>query len=341
MGKIDIYAPQETKMNCSLKGQKIFLFGGNDVGKTFQSTRMEKPLLLMAESGGNARNCPKFPINDWDDFTTIISQLTSDIKKSEELYQTIIIDTVEELVNIVESKVARRYGVLEVGMVQKAHKDNPNGYSLARNMFKQQINLLTKYGFTVIFISHADEIDYEDPYTGETYKKVIPYNSNKEKGSTKFVRNLSDFVIYLKEQGVNKDTNETIYSKAICKETKNIFARARYAMPTEIPVFTAESLKETIERAIQKTAENEGAGLTEFKNNLYDYTKEDYFEMIKPYVEKLYKLYPDYVIDTISSQLGDGRQIKSATDEEVTELGNIYSEFVAFSCDRGIVIEDE
>lgn len=343
MAKVDIFDIFKTNndMVKDLSGQKILIYGDSSTGKTFQATRMEKPFLLMTEAGGNARNCPKKFIDSWDTFTTIVKQLTDNYEEASKFAKTIIIDTVEELVACVENKVAKRYGVLEVGMVQQADKSNPNGYSLARNMFRQQINLLSGYGYTTVFLSHLTEFDYDDPDTGETYKKIVPYNSDKEKGSTRFVRNLCDFVIFTKSQGVNKETGETIYSKAFCKETKHIFARSRYSMQSEIPVFTAENLKEAIEKAIAKTAADEGAGLTEFKMDMTGYTKEDYFEMIFPYITKLYDLYPDYVMSLLEDQLGSGRKLRDATDEEITELGNIYSELVAYSCDRGIVIEDQ
>lgn len=342
MGKLDIFAPQDNKIVSSLQSQKIMVYGGNRTGKTFQSTRMEKPALLMTEAGGNARNCPKFPITDWDDFTTVVKQFTSQYDKASKLYQTIIIDTAEELVALVEQKVAKRFGVMDVGMVQDADKNNPNGYSLARNMFKQQVNLLTKFGYTVVFLLHeTEDNEYIDPITGDATTKIIPFNSNKEKGSTRFLRNLCDFIIYVQGQGIDPQTNEVIYSKALCKETKNVFAGSRYAIQTYINPFTAENLKEAIEKAITKTAKDEGIGLTEFKQNTSGYTKEDYFEMISPYATKIFSLYPDYVTSTVENELGEGRKITSATDDEITELGNIYSEFVAFTCDRGIVVEVE
>ena len=341
MAKIDVFAPQETKMISSLAGQKILLYGDSDTGKSFQSTRMEKPLLLMAESGGAALNVPKFAINNWDTFTEIVKQLTTNPDKTLEVYQTVIIDTVEELVSRCEEKVAKKYGVTEIGMVQQAEQGNPNGYSVARTMFKQQINLLTSIGLTIIFISHNQEIEYTDPFTGEVYNKFVPYGSEKEKGSTRFVRNLCDFVIYVQAQGIDPETNKTIYSKALCKETKRAFARSRYTqMQTYIEKFTAENLKKAIEEAIKKEAENSGAGLTDFKRIDDSFTKEDYIDMIQPYFKRLFKLYPDYVTHVVAENLGEGRKITSATNDELTELGNIYSDFVSFACDRGIVIEE-
>lgn len=342
MAKIDIFAPQEKNMVSSLSGVKITIAGSSDGGKTFQATRFPKPLLLMAESGGAARPVPKFPVPDWQTFTTIVKQLVADPAKTLEVYQTIIIDTTEELVARAEEAVARRFGVTEVGMVQSADpKNNPNGYSVARAMFKQQINLLTSIGLTVIFITHVEQVEVTDPFTGEVYTKTYPYNYSKEKGSTRFVINLCDFVITTVPMGVDPETQKTIYSKAICKETHTVFARSRFTqMQTYIEKFTAENLIEAIETAIKKEAENEGAGLVDYKSVDFSFTKDDYISMIQPYFIKLHKLYPDYVQQVVADNLGEGRKVSTATDDEIQELANIYSDFTSFCCDRGIVVED-
>lgn len=342
MAKIDIFAPQEKNMVSSLAGVKITIAGSSDGGKTFQATRFPKPLLLMAESGGAARPVPKFPVPDWQTFITIVKQLVADPAKTLEVYQTIIIDTTEELVARAEEAVARRFGVTEVGMVQSADpKNNPNGYSVARAMFKQQINLLTSIGLTVIFITHVEQVEVTDPFTDEKYTKTYPYNYSKEKGSTRFVINLCDFVVTTVPMGVDPETQKTIYSKAICKETHTVFARSRFTqMQTYIEKFTAENLIEAIETAIKKEAENEGAGLVDYKNVDFNFAKEDYISMIQPYFIKLHKLYPDYVQQVVADNLGEGRKVSTATDDEVQELANIYSDFTSFCCDRGIIVED-
>lgn len=338
MAKIDIFAPQDTNMVGGLEGQKILIYGGNDTGKTYQSTRLPAPMLLMSEAGGNARKVIKFPINEWNDFTQIVDQLVKSYSKAKESFQTIIIDTDEALVAINEDGIAKQYGVAEVGMVQEAAKGNPNGYAVSRSRFKNQINRLARQGYTVVFISHEM---LDDTVGSPTYGKIIPYGSNKEKGSTKFIRDLCDFVIYTYANGVDSETGKTIYSSAICKETDKVFARSRYPMmQTYIKEFTAENLTQAIEDAIAKTAEDEGAGLVSFKDVtvIGDYTKEDYIQLLQPYVEKLFKLYPDYVLEQVEMQLGSGAKITEATEEQVSELGSLYSTFVDFCTQRNISI---
>lgn len=338
MAKIDIFAKQDTNMVKGLEGQKLYLYGSNSLGKTMQATRLSKPLLLMAESGGNARNVPKIPIDAWADFTQVVKQLIGSYDKAKDLYQTIIIDTAEMLVSIVEQEIAKMYGVVDVSMVQEAAKGNPNGYLLSRSMFKNQINLLTKHGYTVVFISHES---VDDDEKSPTYGKVIPFNSNKEKGSTRFLRDLCDFVIYVKSNGIDAETGDTIYSSAYFRETSNFFARSRYTrIQPFIKEFTAENLTKAIEDGIAETAKDEGMGLVSFKekNVIGDYTKEDYIQLLQPYVAKLFSLYPDYVAEQIESQLGVGKKLTEATDEQVTELGALYSTFVDFCTQRGINI---
>jgi hypothetical protein len=338
MGKINIFEKQENGMVGTLEGQKIMIYGGNDTGKSYQSTRLPKPMLLMAEAGGNARNVPKFPLDDWDDFAQIVKQLTSRYEEARKMYQTIIIDTTEMLVSLCEQKVAKIYGVLDVSMVQDAEKGNPNGYSLSRTIFKNQVNLLARHGFTTVFISHDMTDDkYKDPASGAEYPKIMPYGSNKEKGSTKFVRDLCDFVIYTYAQGVDADTGKTIYSKAICKETHDIFARSRYPMmQTYIDEFTAENLTKAITKAIELSAKEEGAGLTSFKVISQKYTKEDYFALLEPYVKKIYEVYPDYLTEQIELQFGANKKVTDATDEQVAQLGALYTILVDFCETRDI-----
>ena len=56
---------------------------------------------------------------------------------------------------------------------------------------------------------------------------------------------------------------------------------------------------------------------------------------------KLYKPYPDFVNETVYGQLGKGRTVTSATEEEISCLESIYNTLADFACDRGIIVEDE
>ena len=337
--KIDIFAKQDTNMVMDLSGQKIMIYGPNDTGKTKQSCRFPKPLLLMAENGGNAVNCPKFAIRDWNTFVTINNQLVNMYDKAHELYNTIIIDTAEELVNICEAQVCKMYGVNDIGLVQDPsdkNNRNPNGYLLARKMFRNQINMLTSYGYTVVFISHEEEVEKKEEIIDKDGKtKVItktftvPFGTEKEKGSTRFLRNLCDFVIYTRPNGIDQN-GDAIPSSAICKQTQTIFARSRYNMPVMVDVFTAENMQKTMLDAIKSSAEESNSVLVPFEKKEDRFSLEDYFEIIPKVMQKVFAVAPETVQQIVEEELGyddEGkvRKVSSAKENDIPKLANIYT----------------
>lgn len=348
--KINIFAVQNKEMVMDLSGQKIMFYGPNDTGKTKQSCRFPKPLLLMAENGGNAVNCPKFAIRDWNTFVTINNQLVNMYDKAHELYNTIIIDTAEELVNICEAQVCKMYDVNDIGLVQNPNDKNnrnPNGYLLARKMFRSQINMLTSCGYTVIFISHEEEVEKKEEIIDNNGKTrvvtknfIVPFGTEKEKGSTRFLRNLCDFVIYTRPNGIDKD-GDPIASSAICKQTQTIFARSRYNMPVIVENFSAETIQKTMLEAIKKSAEEANCQLTPFKKVDDKFDLKDYLEIIPSVMEKVFVVAPERVQEIVAEELGmdeNGliRKVSSAQKDEVQKLANIYTKLNNLAMDYDI-----
>ena len=340
MGKIDLLNMEEDEVSYGLKGLKILIYGKNTLGKTPQAMKFPKPLLIMGESGGSALKGYKVSVSKKRDFVDTIAQLTDPrtIDKMQEKFQTIVIDTIEDIIEYYEVALAKEFGVRDVGEIQKLEKGNPNGYSVYRKEFKQHINMLTNCGYTVIFIAHEETIEVEDE-NGNTTTFIQPKGSKGDKSSSRFIRDLCDFRFYIKGNGIDRETNKTIMSTAWCVETKEFYAGSRYAIQSFVNPFTAENIIEAIEKAQKKSAEEQNSGLKEFKVITDNYTREDYLEAIKPYIVKLNKLYPDDVLDIVENQLGEGVKVSSATDEQLTGLDTIYMRLVSLACDRGIVVD--
>lgn len=355
MAKMFLLDLEDTGMVGSIKGQKIYLYGPNDVGKTFQSMKLPKPLLLMTEAGGNAVRGKKYPVTKWSVFKDLISQLTSEkmtkigesddgdgVKASkipmyqamQEKYQTIVIDTVENLVELAEQATCQEFEVRDLSEIT----GRQNGYAIYRKDFKTQINKLCSYGYTVVFIGHEESVKKIDEITEEEYSFIQPKGTNNVKASTRFIRDLCDFCMYLKPNGIDEN-GDTVPSTAICKQTLNVFARSRYAIQTFIKVFSAKNLEDAIVKAIVRSAEDEGAVLSDWEMKNDDYTREDWLDVIKPYFQAVHKKYPDKARDVIVSELGEGVKVSETTDEQITELENIYNQLVTFACDQGIIVE--
>lgn len=323
---LDKVLEQEVKFETGIKGKKILLYGCNDVGKTKQMSKMPKPFLIMTESGGSAADCPKEACDDWKKFKEIVDDLTNSKNLEKRLTQveTIIVDTAENLVAQSERAVCNQFGVRDLSEIQ----GRQNGYKIARTDFELQINKLTSKGFCVVFIAHEERVELEDEVTGKTYTFVQPKGTSNEKSSMRMLRDLTDFCVYLRPNGIDPETYETIPSTAICRRTKNVFARSRFNIQTFIDPFTANGLIDAIDNAVKKSAEEEGVEITAYVEKKSKYTKDDYVEIIAPYIELLWDICPDEVTSIIESQLGEGRKISQAKDTELVALDNIYNNLV-------------
>lgn len=350
MAKINLRNLVNTGMVTSLKGQKIFLYGGNDLGKTYQACHLPKPLLLMTEAGGNAVNCSKVPVTKWGVFKDLINQLTSEKTDKEDengraewetmqdLYQTIVIDTVDNLIEQAEKATCQEFGVRDLSEIEDSRK---NGYSIYRRDFKSQIDKLCMYGYTVVFIGHEEYVDHEiiDGNKKSKIKYMQPKGSDNVKASSRFVRDLCDFCIALVPNGVDENGN-TIPSTAICKETKEIFARSRYMIQSKIDNFNAKNLEKAILDAIKKSAENEGAETIDWVKTDTEYKASDWIDLIKPYHKAIFAKFPDKAKEVVALELGENKKVSAATDKDIVALENIYNQFVTFAEQQGIKIED-
>lgn len=339
MAKIDLLNLEEDEVSYGLKGIKILIYGKNTLGKTPQAMKFPKPLLIMGESGGSALKGFKQSVNKKKDFVDIVLQLTNEktLEQMQEKFQTIVIDTVEDIIELYETALAKEFGVRDVGEIQKLQKGNPNGYSVYRKEFKQHINMLTNCGYTVIFIAHEETVQIER--NGVEVDFIQPKGSKGDKSASRFIRDLCDFRFYIKSNGIDKETKKTIMSTAWCVETDEFYAGSRFSIQSFINPFTAENVIEAIEKAQKRSAEEQDSGLKEFKFNTENYTKEDYFDAIKPYIARLNDLYPELVLEIVESQLGEGVKVTQATDDQLTELETIYTRLVNLACDRGIVVD--
>jgi len=331
---LDTLLEKEVTFETGIKGKKILLYGCNDVGKTKQMSKMPKPFLIMTESGGSAANCPKESCDDWRHFKEIIDDLTNskNLEKRKTQIETIIIDTAENLVAQSERSICNQFGVRDLSEIQ----GRQNGYKIARTDFEMQINRLTSKGFCVVFIAHEERVEIEDEVSGEPYTFVQPKGTSNEKSSMRMLRDLTDFCIYLRPNGIDKETYKTIPSTAICRRTKNVFARSRFDIETFIDPFTAEGLIKAIEDAVERSAKEENVEISDYIEKKNKYTKEDYVEIITPYIQRLWEVCPDDVTGIIENQLGEGRKISQATDDELVALDNIYNNLVTKATLLGI-----
>lgn len=347
MANLNLLGLEESGVSYGIEGLKILIYGGNTLGKTPQAMRFPKPLLLMGEAGGTAIKGYKVPIKQKKDFVDVVKQLTDEktMEQMKEKFQTIVIDTATDIIEIYANATAREYGVRDVSEMN-ADSSLPNGYALYRTAFKSDINKLCSCGYTVIFIMHEELVEIKEQQVvngkvkavGTGVFKIIPKGSNSVKDSARFLKDMCDFRFYIKGNGVDEATGKTIMSTAYAHETAEYYAGSRFDIQPVINPFTAENLIEAMKEAQKRSAENYGADLVSFTMDSNGYTKQDYLDCIEPYVTALFELYPEEVEDIIYKQLGEGVRISEAKESQLVELETIYNNLVAFARERNVEV---
>lgn len=243
MSGLDIFKPEVSVIAKGIEGKVVTIYGSNNLGKSKQSSRMTKPLYLPFEKGLNAIAGVNFmPINSWGDFKKVNKQLSKNVEKAKEKYQTIVVDEVDAFAKYATRYVCNQYNVERI-------KDGNDGFGLWKeyeNEVWDEINKLISNGFTVIFIAHA-----------EADKKGKIYPKGDKRALAPVIDN-SDIVVYLESNGVDEEKN-VIKSSAWMAETDDFFARSRFDyIDTYLEEFTAENLNQAIIEAVERQEAAEG-----------------------------------------------------------------------------------
>ncbi|UXO88822.1 ATP-binding protein [Bacillus safensis] len=243
MSGLDIFKPEVSVIAKGIEGKVVTIYGSNNLGKSKQSSRMTKPLYLPFEKGLNAIAGVNFmPINSWGDFKKVNKQLSKNVEKAKEMYQTIVVDEVDAFAKYATRYVCNQYNVERI-------KDGNDGFGLWKeyeNEVWDEINKLISNGFTVIFIAHA-----------EADKKGKIYPKGDKRALAPVIDN-SDIVVYLESNGVDEEKN-VIKSSAWMAETDDFFARSRFDyIDTYLEEFTAENLNQAIIEAVERQEAAEG-----------------------------------------------------------------------------------
>ncbi len=318
----DIFNAPTSVIVKGLEGKIISLVGGNNLGKTYQSTRLSKPLHLSFERSLAGIGGVKYQnIQTWADFKKVNKQLThkTTINKARELYSTVIFDEVYASAVKCQDFVLSKWGGEHMG----ERLDNaPNFYQEYEKEFFREINKLIGAGYTVVFIFHTEE------------DKNGKWNPKGDKRSVKPIIDNSDLVLFLQSNGLDENGQEKL-SSAWTVETPKFFARSKFKhMPTFIEEFTAENLEEAVKVALEKEAE-EGVHLVSYEE--YEETKQEQltFEEVKELItESIAALIDKVGEDTtqevlgksLENNLGKGRTLLDVTDKNIEQLDLILED---------------
>lgn len=254
---LNIFEPEVSTVTKGLKGKTIVIYGANRTGKTLNCSKANKPVFLRFEDGLNAIGGVKnFPINKWSDWTSFVKQATNPatLSKVQEMYETIVIDTIDRMLALGEEYICTLYGIQSVDRNDDGKKAYGGHYKEYRTEVMKWINLLTNSGYTVIFIGHEDTRTLQDD-KGQDYVKIYPKGDKK---SVDFICDLSE-IYYLVAQP-NDENGKEVPSTLYAKGCSAFLAGSRFThMPNYIPKWNMAKLEETLIKAIE--AEETDSGL--------------------------------------------------------------------------------
>ncbi|AFJ61983.1 MULTISPECIES: ATP-binding protein [Bacillati] len=314
---IDIFNPQISVVAQGLEGKKILVYGSNNLGKTYQASRMEKPYFIAFEKGLAARDgIPFYPINRWSDFSKIVRQFEKNAEKAKEIYKTIVIDGADIMARYCSKYICDTYGVNRL-------KEGNSGYGLwseYETELWEQIDKLISLDFTIVFITHETE-DENGKIQPKGDKRLMPT-----------IRDNCEFTIYLKSNGVDEN-GTVIKSSAYLAETDEFFARSKFDyVPTFIEEFTAENLTKAIVDGIVKQGEMEGIKLVteEEKKEVYSIGENNY-EMLMAEIKEVgirlnEKGKLEELNEIVEKHLGKNAKVTECTKKQVDVMSVILDD---------------
>ena len=307
-----------SKITTDLRGKIITIYGYNDLGKTYQASKFKNPVFIPFEEGLNSiSGAIVLKASKWSDFTGHLKTLSG--KKWRKIIEkeqvTIICDGMETMGRWCRDYITEKFGSTSI-------KTGNKGYGLWQEyqdeMFNQ-VNTLLKLGFTVVFLGH-------EKYDKEKEKFVI----EGDERNIAPMRNNSDYVVYLKSNGLDENNNP-IHSSGYLAETDEFFARCRNIYTERyIEDFTAENLEKVIIAGLIKEKEMSGQDDDidyKAQQEIYEGEELSHEELVEAIgelfgrFEELDKL--EEYADTVTEHLAEDVAVSETTKKQIQPLMRI------------------
>lgn len=224
---------------------RLLIYGTEGVGKSTFAAQAPKPIFVATEDGLAEIDCDRFPLATT--FDEVMSAL-AELHTAEHDYQSVAIDSLDWLEQLIFDALCREYGV---SGIEKVDGGYARGYTHALGYWRQFLEALDRLrndrGMVVIGIAHAKVEKFEDPES-TAYDR---YGPRLHKHASALVCEWSDAVLFAtrkfrtqqEESGFNrkrtiakalgKDGGERVLR---CVGGPSCVAKNRYAIAEELPL---------------------------------------------------------------------------------------------------------
>mgnify|MGYP001205244221 CR=1 FL=1 len=266
---LDIFNPSISKINKTIQGSRILVYGDHGLGKSWQMAKSSRPFFFLFEKSGlkGIDGIPYEVVTNWSQFLRLLNQFVRNEEKARSVYDTIVIDGVDVMTFFADKYLSNAYGVNRI-------KDGNDGFGLWAEKTEElffAIDKLSSLDFTIIFIGNETTIETLNSAGEKIYKKDV----NGDKRLIPWVKKVCEHVVYVKGNGTDENGNP-IPSSAYLADTDEFFARSRYTgTPAYIEEFSFENLEKAIVEGLEKEAEREGIELVSHEEYVESIRKEE------------------------------------------------------------------
>lgn len=313
------------KVSRDLSGYITLLYGPAKIGKTTFGTQMPGHLLLAFERGYNA--LPGAMVQDIQTWA-VFKQVVRELKKPEvkEIYQSLIIDTVDFAADACQKYVCNQLGIENIGDGGWTN----NGWAKYKKEFEGTFRELTQLGYAIIFISHDKEKTIKLQNNAE-YQQI---GSSLQSSALSIVENMCDLICYAHPVPAPDGGFRRVLTLRSNDNSIRCGSRFRYIV-SEID-FSYESLKKALNDAIDKEAQaTSNAFITDERLSITEEPKYDYDALIKEFnvlVEKLMienQSNQTKIVAIVDKYLGKNKKVSETTPSQAELISLIVEEIKA------------
>lgn len=191
---------EKTQVSNGLANQTILLYGMAKVGKTTTANQFPKALFLATEAGHSHLECDRINCNSWNKFLEACAL----VAKGEHEYQTIIIDTIDNLVDYCTESVCKENGISYPSELAMGR-----GWALVTSELKRAMMKLASLPYTLVMISHSTR-EIIETSSGKKYDRWTISVSGKNK---QIFLNMSDLILFIDFRREGEETKRIIKTR--------------------------------------------------------------------------------------------------------------------------------
>lgn len=245
---LDLKKLSKHKISTSLRSKSILIFGSPKIGKSTFAAGADKVLFFNFEDGTEflPLDTEPIPIQKWTELKAYVKQLRdSDVQQ---MYHTIVIDTVTIAAQLCEQYVCLQNGVTHI-------RDIPwgQGFSMPATEFFNVFHEISMLGYGIIFLAHTKTQNSE--YIDEKGEPIQQVTADVDKRIFSVLNGMCDIIAYAEKQydPQTKTMERVLYTDADAPD-KVTGGRCAQFFPKVIPL-SYKIFEEELEKAVKKIAE--------------------------------------------------------------------------------------